>query len=75
MQAVLAGVALGQFADMSLRRYLHARRLVRVLPKQEAVDESWRLHVYRPKRHQQTARVKRVFDLLVEVLGSFFASR
>lgn len=68
LQAVLVGVGVGQLPDWSLRRHLQAGRLVRVLPRQEVVDKTWRLHVYRPRRHQQTARVKRVFDLLVEIL-------
>lgn len=74
LQAVLAGVAVGQIADWSVRRHLRAGRLVRVLTQLEMVDETWRLHVYRPRRHQQTARVKRVFDLMVEVLEAHFAS-
>lgn len=68
LQAVLAGVGVGQLPDWSTYPYLREGRLLRFLSQEETTDESWYLHVYRPRRHHQTARVKIVFDLLVEAL-------
>lgn len=72
LQAVLHGVAVGQFAQWSVRQHIRAGRLHAVLPRQEMTLD-WQLFVYRPQRHQHTARVKRVFDALVAALEAAFA--
>lgn len=71
LQAVLHGLAVGQFADWSVREHLRAGRLHAVLADQDPVLD-WHLFVYRPHRHQQTARVKRVYDALAQALHAFF---
>ncbi|PSJ79402.1 LysR family transcriptional regulator [Neisseria iguanae] len=67
LQAVLQGRAAGQFAAWSVRTHIRQGRLKAVLAKEE-VTLDWQLYVYRPRRHRNTARVKRVFDLLFEAL-------
>ncbi len=70
-QALLHGRAVCQLSAASLRRYLKNGSLITVLPEAE-MHSDWQLYVYRPKRHQQTARVKRVFDILVAQLDAYF---
>ncbi len=36
------------------------------------MHSDWQLYVYRPQRHQQTALVKRVFDILAGTLAAYF---
>lgn len=71
MQAVLHGRAVGQFAAWSVTTHVAAGRLRPVLAGQQ-VTLDWQLYVYRPRRHQHTARVKRVFDALVGALQAAF---
>ena len=61
----------GQLSVASLHRQLKNGSLITVLPEAE-IHSDWQLYVYRPKRHQQTARVKRVFDILVARLEAYF---
>ncbi|MCP1660836.1 LysR family transcriptional regulator [Neisseria perflava] len=68
LQAVLQGRAVGQFAAWTVAEHIRAGRLKTVLPSQEMTLHDWQLYVYRPGRHRDTARVKRVFDLLAEAV-------
>ena len=70
-QALLHGRVVGQLSVASLHRQLKNGSLITVLPEAE-IHSDWQLYVYRPKRHQQTARVKRVFDILVARLEAYF---
>ena len=70
-QALLHGRAVCQLSAASLHRYLKNGSLITVLPEAE-IHSDWQRYVYRPKRHQQTARVKRVFDILVARLEACF---
>ncbi|ASK26571.1 hypothetical protein BG910_01355 [Neisseria chenwenguii] len=66
-----AGRGIGQFALWQVRDEIRSGSLKTVLPKQTVVLENWQLYVYRPNRHRNTARVKRVFDALVGVLEAW----
>lgn len=71
LKAVLHGRVVGQFSSWALRDYLQQGLLHIVLPEEELTLD-WQLYVYRPKRHQQTTRVKRVFDAMVDTLQARF---
>lgn len=62
--AVLAGVGFGQLTAYLAAPHLRAGRLVEVLP--ELAPEPWSLSVYRPQRGPVAARIRLVFDRLVE---------
>ncbi len=65
--AVLAGFGIGQLAGFLALPHLQAGRLVELLPS--TAPEPWMLHVYRARRTPVPARVRLVFDTLVETLG------
>lgn len=65
-RAVMAGLALGQLPDFMVREALRDGRLVAVLASQ--APEPWPLCVYRPQRGPVPARVRLVFDALVQAL-------
>jgi len=64
---VLAGVGFGQLTAYLAAPHLRAGRLVEVLP--ELAPEPWSLSVYRPQRGPVAARIRLVFDRLVEYFG------
>lgn len=66
-EAVLAGVGFGQLTAYLAAPHLRAGRLVEVLP--ELAPEPWSLSVYRPQRGPVAARIRLVFDRLVEYFG------
>ncbi|HRA82586.1 MAG TPA: LysR family transcriptional regulator [Thauera sp.] len=66
--AVLAGIGFGQLAAFLANPHLRAGRLVEVLP--ELRPEPWSLSVYRPQRGPVAARIRLVFDGLVEHLSA-----
>lgn len=65
--AVLAGVGFAQLTAYLAAPHLRAGRLVEVLP--ELAPEPWSLSVYRPQRGPVAARIRLVFDRLVEHFG------
>lgn len=69
LQAVLHGRAAGQLADIVAAPYFREARLLPILAE-EAVTLDWHIFVYRPQHHRRTARVQKVFDLLVTALES-----
>ncbi len=62
--AVVAGIGFGQLASFLAVPQLRAGRLVEVLP--ELAPEPWSLYVYRPQRGPVAARIRLVFDRLVD---------
>jgi DNA-binding transcriptional LysR family regulator len=66
-EAVLAGVGFGQLTAYLAAPHLRTGRLVEVLP--ELAPEPWSLSVYRPQRGPVAARIRLVFDRLVEYFG------
>ncbi|AZQ53931.1 LysR family transcriptional regulator [Burkholderia cenocepacia] len=67
VDAVCAGVGLGQCSEYLVRAYVEKGRLVRVLPSLE--PEPWKLHVYRPRRGPMPRRIRVVYDELVAKLA------
>ncbi|MDV3099797.1 LysR family transcriptional regulator [Burkholderia cenocepacia] len=67
IEAVCAGVGVGQCAEYLVRPYVRKGRLVRVLPSLE--PEPWKLHVYRPRRGPMPRRIRVVYDELVAKLA------
>lgn len=67
--AVRAGLGFGQVVSLLTIPLLRSGELRRVLPQLE--PDPWNLYVYRPQRGPVAARIRLVFDRLVE----FFADR
>lgn len=67
--AVRAGLGFGQVVSLLTIPLLRSGELQRVLPQLE--PDPWNLYVYRPQRGPVAARIRLVFDRLVE----FFADR
>ncbi|SOT45605.1 LysR family transcriptional regulator [Burkholderia cenocepacia] len=67
IEAVCAGVGVGQCAEYLVRPYVRKGCLVRVLPSLE--PEPWKLHVYRPRRGPMPRRIRVVYDELVAKLA------
>ncbi|WP_175874071.1 LysR family transcriptional regulator [Burkholderia sp. BCC0397] len=67
IEAVCAGVGLGQCSEYLVRPYVKKGRLVRVLRSLE--PEPWKLHVYRPRRGPMPRRIRVVYDELVVKLA------
>lgn len=67
-RAVLDGVAFGQLPAYMAMPYLRSGALVTVL--QELAPSPWDLYVYRPQRGPVPARVRMVFDALLDVFSS-----
>ncbi len=67
--AVRAGLGFGQVVSLLSIPLLRSGELRRVLPELE--PDPWNLYVYRPQRGPVAARIRLVFDRLVE----FFADR
>lgn len=72
LAAARAGRGIAQVAAWAVGEDLRSGSLKTVLPEQTVVLPEWQMYVYRPKRHIQTARVKKVFEILVEVLQERF---
>lgn len=64
LEAVLAGLAYGQLPGYLALPYLRDGRLIAVLP--ECAPPPWTLSVYRPQRAPVSARVRLVYDRLVQ---------
>ena len=67
-RAVLDGIAFGQLGAFMAMPYLRDGSLVTVL--QDIAPAPWDLYVYRPQRGPVPARVRLVFDALVETLSA-----
>lgn len=68
-EAVLSGLGFGQIVSLLTIPHLRCGELLRVLP--ELDPDPWNLYIYRPQRGPVAARIRLVFDRLVE----FFADR
>jgi len=66
-EAVLSGVGFGQLPGYLALPYLRRGKLVPVL--EDAAPPPWDVHVFRPKRTPTPARVRLVFDTLVDALS------
>ncbi|MNR83597.1 HTH-type transcriptional regulator DmlR [compost metagenome] len=66
-QAVLAGIGYGQLSSQQAEPYIRSGRLVKVLDEYQ--PEPWDLYVYRPQRGPVPARIRLVFDRIVETLS------
>ncbi|MBA5203861.1 MULTISPECIES: LysR family transcriptional regulator [Pectobacterium] len=66
--AVLSGMGIGQLSGIIATPYLRSGRLVAMLS--DDMPNPWPLHVYRPQAGPVPARVRLVFDTLVEILGN-----
>ncbi|MFD0669427.1 LysR family transcriptional regulator [Ramlibacter sp. MAHUQ-53] len=64
--AILAGAAIGQVPDYLCAPLLRAGRLVSLLP--QLAPPPWGVYVYRPQRGPVPARVRLVFDHIVEAV-------
>jgi DNA-binding transcriptional LysR family regulator len=62
--AVLAGIAYGQLPDYLIAPYLRSGELVAVLDKY--APKPWEVYVYRPQRGPVPARIRLVFDQIVD---------
>jgi DNA-binding transcriptional LysR family regulator len=67
--AVLAGFGIGQLAGHHALPHIRAGRLVSLI--EHEAPEPWNLYVYRPRRGPVPARVRLVYDSLVEALSGF----
>lgn len=65
--AVLAGIGYGQLSSQQAEPHIRSGRLVTVLDDYQ--PEPWDLYVYRPQRGPVPARIRLVFDRLVEILS------
>lgn len=65
--AVLAGIGYGQIPSHLAEPYIRSGRLVTVLDEYQ--PEPWDLYVYRPQRGPVPARIRLVFDRIVETLS------
>jgi len=66
LQAVLAGVGIGQLASCTAVRHLRRGELQLLFP--EAITSQYQIYVYRLKRDRLPARVRVVLDFLVDGL-------
>jgi len=66
-EAVLAGLGFGQLPGLLAIPQLRAGRLVPVLA--DAAPDPWEIYVYRPQRAPVPARVRLIYDTLVEALS------
>jgi DNA-binding transcriptional LysR family regulator len=66
-EAVLAGLGYGQMPAYLALPYIRSGRLVQVL--EEHRPPPWDLYVYRPQRGPVPARIRMVFDYIVEALS------
>ena len=64
--AVLAGLGFGQIVAHLAEPWIQSGQLVRVLQKHE--PEPWPIYVYRVQRAPVPARVRLIYDALIEVL-------
>ncbi len=65
--AVLAGMGYGQISNHLAEHHIGAGRLMTVLDSYQ--PEPWELYVYRPQRGPVPARIRLVFDRIVEILS------
>lgn len=66
-EAVLAGIGYGQLSNQQVEHHIRSGRLVTVLEHYQ--PEPWDLYVYRPQRGPVPARIRLVFDRIVEILS------
>ncbi|MYM73844.1 LysR family transcriptional regulator [Duganella sp. FT134W] len=66
--AIMAGLGFGQLPGFMADPHIASGRLVPVLQKLQ--PDPWDIYVYRPQRGPVPARIRLVFDQLVERLGS-----
>ncbi|MFJ7565867.1 LysR family transcriptional regulator [Herminiimonas sp. NPDC097707] len=65
--AVLAGIGYGQLSNHQAEPHIRSGRLVTVLDDYQPVP--WDLYVYRPQRGPVPARIRLVFDRIVDILS------
>lgn len=70
IQAALAGKAVIQSSDLACKEYLENDRLIKVLPKLKL--ETWQLYLYRPYQTVIPKRIKKIFDILEDILLEHF---
>jgi DNA-binding transcriptional LysR family regulator len=68
LSLTLSGVGFGQIADCLVMPYIQDGRLVQVL--QEHTPPPWDLYVYRPQRRPLPARIRIVYDRMVEAFSN-----
>lgn len=68
LNLVLNGCGFGQIGDSLALPHIHAGRLVRVL--EEHTPPPWDLYVYRPQRGPVPARIRVVYDRILEAFSS-----
>lgn len=68
LNLVLNGVGFGQLADCLAMPYLRSGQLVQVL--KQHTPPPWDLYVYRPQRRPLPARIRLVYDCIVEALSA-----
>jgi len=68
IEATLAGLGFAQLPSSSAMPYINAGRLVTVLA--EFNPDPWYLYVYRPQRGPVAARIRLIFDHLVETFSN-----
>jgi DNA-binding transcriptional LysR family regulator len=71
-EAVLAGFGFGQLTSFFAEPHIRAGRLVRLFDDQ--APDPWTLFVYRSQRAPVPARVRLVFDTLIEAMGDLNGS-
>ncbi|MFZ4552557.1 MAG: LysR family transcriptional regulator [Aquabacterium sp.] len=67
LDAVCAGIGIGQLPDFLVQRQLASGALVRLMPELE--PPPWDLYLYRPQQGPVPKRVRVVFDALVQSLA------
>ncbi|MFZ7284046.1 LysR family transcriptional regulator [Avibacterium avium] len=70
LSAVLAGQTVAHIPRQLCQPYLERGELVELFP--HLPRKQWPCYLYRPKRQAEPPRVKRVFDLLAEILQGRF---
>ena len=67
LRLALNGIGFGQIADCLVRPYLESGKLVQVLA--EHTSTPWDLYVYRPQRGPVPARIRIVYDRILEAFS------
>lgn len=68
LNLVLNGVGFGQIGDCLVQQHLQSGKLVKVL--QQHTPPPWDLYVYRPQRRPVPARIRLVYDQILEALSA-----
>lgn len=68
LQLTLNGIGFGQIAECLVQPYLQSGQLVQVLNEHTSIP--WDLYVYRPQRGPVPARIRLVYDQILEAFSS-----